>query len=92
MTLRIRFKGEPFLLIGDSLEDGGAIATEEQYTNSLPSTAHLMEGGRVMQWGAQIGTRADVEVIGPWKNTMSEADTAEAIFKLITDPPWTKPQ
>lgn len=63
MALKIRFRQQDFMLIG-TLEDGGAIATEESYSTFDASYAHLMSDGRVMRYGEVIGRRSDIEVIG----------------------------
>jgi hypothetical protein len=59
---KIKFQGNEYLLVG---ETSGAIATEEQYSGFAPSFAHLFPDGRIMRYGTQIGTRADVEFLGP---------------------------
>jgi len=60
MFQRIRFQGREFLLIG-----GDTIATEEAYCNGFMSHAHLFEDGTIKQLGRKIGTREDIEILGP---------------------------
>lgn len=61
--MKIKWHGEEYLLIGD-LEDGGAIATKEQFENFLPSTAHLFSDGRILQYGIPIGHRSEIIGVG----------------------------
>lgn len=59
---KILFKGDPFLFIGDTPSDG-AIATEEQFENFLPSYAHLFPDGTVKRYNVVIGTRDDIQFL-----------------------------
>ena len=65
---RITFKGQPFLLI--PIFDGGAIATPEAYESFEESYAHLFADGSVLRHGVPIGTRDDIEVLGPYENDL----------------------
>jgi len=62
-TYRIRFRGEPFLLIG-SIKDGrpweGAIARQQDFDEFNDSFAHLYENGTILRRGKQIGSREDI--------------------------------
>ena len=60
---RILFKGKPYLLVG-TLTDGGAIATEAQFREGEVSYAHLYATGDVIRFGARIGSRDDIDVLG----------------------------
>ncbi len=62
---RITFKGKPFLLIPVYAEMGAAIATPEQYEAFEESYAHLYPDGRVLRHQVEIGTIADIEIVGP---------------------------
>lgn len=76
--LRIKFRGKEFLLVdADCLEDGGAIATKEQYENFKLGFAHLggkkdrdfypfrrVPDGKVYRFGKEIGTIKDIVVLG----------------------------
>jgi len=65
MDRRIRFKGRDDLyLIGGDLEEGGAIATKEQFESGAMSYAHLCEDGIVRRFNQEIGTREDIEFTG----------------------------
>lgn len=55
----VRFQGNEYLLIGD-LDSGGPLATREQYTAGECSFAHLFPDGRILRFGEQIGTQADL--------------------------------
>lgn len=62
LELTIRFQGKEYLLLG-SLEEGGAIATREQYESFKKSFAHLFSDGNIVQSGKVIGRKEDIEVI-----------------------------
>lgn len=85
--LRVRFDGAEYVLTGESLEDGGAIATAEEYVKGLPSFAHLFPDGLVMRYGVQIGTRADVEVLETIPDLKPD-DFLEAFSNMATHPGW----
>jgi len=61
---RIKFQDNEYLLIGDDIETGGAIATQEEWDNFAENYAHLFRDGRILRYGAEIGTREDIEVLG----------------------------
>lgn len=84
--LLIRFQGEEFLLIGN-LEEGGAVATVEQFENGVCSHAHLFEDGLVMRLGEQIGSVLDIEVIGEY-DPKPTAESVAALFEGLTGPTW----
>jgi len=58
---KIKFKGKTYYLIGN-LEDGGAIATKEQYENGECSYAHLHADGLVRRFGEVIGNKDDISI------------------------------
>lgn len=57
----ILFREQEFLLIGTP--EKGAIATQEQYENFLPSVAHLYSNGDIIMWGAKIGDVSEITII-----------------------------
>ena len=61
--LRIKFRGEEYVLIG-GLKSGGAIAKREDYENFRPSYAHLYPGGNIQRHHETIGWRDEIEVLG----------------------------
>ena len=63
--LSIEFQGRPYLLIGETLDEGGAIATPEDFVNGRASYAHLFPAGKVMRFGTNIGTAEDITILGP---------------------------
>ena len=63
MENNIRFQGQEYLLIGD-MENGGPIATKEQFENFECSYAYLMPSGVVMRFRDSIGHRDEIEIIG----------------------------
>jgi hypothetical protein len=81
--MKIRFKGNNYLLIGD-LKSGGAIATEEQYANFEESYAHLCGNGNIMRYHRIIGTRDDIEVVETKGRTVQLP-----IIKTLTGPATT---
>jgi len=89
-ALRIHLFGHEYHLLG-TLETGGAIATVEQYTTGEASFAHYYapggldeeDGGPdgcISRFGAQIGTRADIEVLGEVER---ERPKPEAFARVI---------
>ena len=73
---KIRFQGRSDLI----LTRGGAITTEEDYEAFRESYAHLVDDGRVMRYGRQIGTAGDIEIIGE-----SPAECGRALFDVLSD-------
>lgn len=73
-ALKIRLFGKVYHLLG-TLDGGGPIATVKQYTSGALSFAHYYgpDGkgyeyggpeGCISRFGQQIGTKADIEVLG----------------------------
>lgn len=58
---RIKLFGEDYILIG-TLEAGGVIGTEEQYSNFDCSYAYLRSDGKIMRFGQEIGSRDDINL------------------------------
>mgnify|MGYP001617289509 CR=1 FL=1 len=81
--LKVRFKGNEYLLVGTPEE--GALATEDQYTHGKCSYAHLFEDGRILRFREHIGDRADLEVIG---EVGSPGMTDEAFVSVLLGE-WT---
>ena len=81
----IRFKGQEYLLIGN-MEEGGAIATREQYESGQCSFAHLMEDGRVMRFREVIGSKSDIELVGECEPEIG----IRALVGTLIDPSWTR--
>jgi len=84
----IRFKGEEYLFDGDSLDEEGFIAKREDFENGICSFAHYFPDQGVMRFGDQIGTRADIEILG---DAHAEID-GDAIANVLFHPSWTRPQ
>lgn len=86
---KILFKGQEFYLVGES---DGPIATKEQYEKGLCSYAHLMPGGQVMRFRAQIGDRTDIEIVG--EEELEQSPTAmDTLLGGVADPEsWAKPE
>jgi hypothetical protein len=76
--MKIKFQGREFLLIGN-LEEGGAIATQEQFDNFEVSYAHLLPNGTIARFGNKIGTREDIEVLSP-----REVEYRDITYKLLS--------
>ena len=80
MSLRVRFHGETLLFIGDALEAGGPLTTEERFVHGEISLAHLYPDGHISQYGRAIGSRADCEIL---EAVPTPVPTAEAAGKLL---------
>lgn len=59
----IRFKDEKYLLVGN-VEEGGAIATQQDYENGDVSFAHLGPDGTIRRFHKAIGTVNEIEFLG----------------------------
>ena len=82
--LKIRFKGCEYLFTGDSLDEDGALTTEERYAAGEESYAHCFSHGAVMRYGKQIEYLEDVEVVGPVEvPTPDEAACSRLISRRI---------
>jgi len=77
--LQIRLQGLEYLFIGDSIDDGGVITTDEAFRNGTLSCAYLYADGDIMRFGKKIGERADIEVLGP--ASVEPFDIPNVIFK-----------
>lgn len=85
----IRFKGEPFIHVGED-ETEGPISTPEQFEQGLCSHAHLLGDGRVMRFKIQIGTREDIEWLGEYTYPRTVDQMADALGNMLTDPSWPR--
>ena len=81
---RIRLFGNDYILIGD-LENGGPIATEEQYSNFECSFAHLKQDGNIYRFGEIIGTRDDIELSNIAVDVEKKAGM-DKVFTAMLDP------
>lgn len=70
-TIKVRFKGEEYWLLAGEIS-GRALAYMkhiDEDKNIKPehvfsdSFAHLIDDGRIMRYGKQIGTQEDLEII-----------------------------
>jgi len=87
--MRIRFLNQDYLYTGDSLEEGGAITTEELFRNGECSFAHLFEDGKIKRFQKQIGTRADIEIID--SNVAVKINARRFITGMLDSPTWYRP-
>lgn len=63
---QVTFKGTPFIFIGDSLAQSGALATADDYAHGRVSYAHWWPADdMVSRYGERIGGRVDLEDVGP---------------------------
>ncbi len=60
MRRKILFQREEYLFITIPGEEGGAIATREQFENFEPSAAFLNPSGVIVQFGTIIGSKEDI--------------------------------
>jgi len=81
----VRFQNQEFLICG-SLEQGGPIATREQYANGSPSFAHLFANGVIMRLQEVIGSRKDLEIIG--EEEEPEVSDDGVMLKLLIGDGW----
>jgi hypothetical protein len=87
-VFHIKYKGEPHLLVGKSLEAGGGIATVEQYIHGVCGTGHLYPDGTIRAHGKVVGSRADIEFIGP----ADEIEPADDFMEnMASHPSWGMP-
>lgn len=67
---RIRFKEGSRLRAsygdGEFVMIGGAIATQDDYESFRESLCHCSKDGIVRRYGNRIGTREDIEIVGPY--------------------------
>jgi hypothetical protein len=86
-VLRIRFQGREFVLTSNMMS--GPIATPEAYADGEASYAHLFKNGEIKRFGELIGTKDDIEVLGP--STVDINNAAEGIVNMFTHPSWERP-
>lgn len=60
---RVKFNGHIYLFGGQSLDESGFIATEEQFANFRESFAHYWPDQGVLRFRRKIGTREDLELM-----------------------------
>lgn len=89
--LRVRFQDAEYILVGGDLTKGGPIATPDAFANFRVSYAHLMPDGIIRRYGAQIGTRDDIEVLGPDDTRPTPEGMATAFGWLLSDDPLRHP-
>lgn len=66
--LWIEFQGQKYLFGGDSLDEDGFIATEDQYLHFKESFAHYFPGFGVAQHNTYIGGREDITILKPYQD------------------------
>jgi hypothetical protein len=84
----IRFKGTEYLFGGESLEESGFIAKQEDYENGICSYAHYFPEQGVMRFQEQIGTREDIEIVSD--AMVDVKDPLDSILNVLTHPSWTR--
>lgn len=88
--LIVRFLEKEYLFTGESLEEGGAITTKENYSNGTVSFAHLGADGIVRQLKNTIGTVRDIEVLRPIEEP--EHSVRGWLNMINPDRSWTPPE
>lgn len=84
--MKIQFQGAEYLLCGDSLDEGGPIATPEQYSHGQTSYAYLKEDGRICRFEWVIGRREDITVLAEDVPAPDVSDDAfENVFSALFD-------
>jgi hypothetical protein len=92
--MKILFQGGPFLFTGDSLDESGAITTEEDFRAGRVSFAHYWprgdSDGIVKRYAEEIGKRSDIDVIGRAElEPSSIGEMLEALDNMLGgDPGW----
>ena len=90
MFRKVRFGNEEWILVPDPDGGGGALTTLDAYSAGSCSYAHVFADGRIMRFGAQVGTREDLTDLGE----IEEPDaTAVGLFNMLTnaDGSWSRP-
>lgn len=65
--LKIKLHGVEYILMANSINQSGAITTEEDYSNGECSFAHLNTNGDIVRFREIIGHRSDIKTIGDSK-------------------------
>ena len=60
-VLKIRFQEHEYVLVGN-LEDGGAIATAQEWESYAENYAHLCSNGDIKRYHAIIGNKSDIQL------------------------------
>lgn len=75
---RIRFQGQEYLLIEDT------IATEEAFRNGEVGYAHIGEDGLIRRFHSVIGSKDEIEILGDADVRMS----VEGVFNMLLGDGW----
>lgn len=86
IVLKIRFQEIEYILVGDSLSDGGAIATQEQFENGKCSFAHLWADGNIVRYGQLIGNVGEIEITGNYEP--NDEIATHVLTGLFNDKSW----
>lgn len=81
----IRFKGEEYLLIGNT-QQGGAICIREQFKNGECNFAQLEADGLIRRFNMVIGSLSDLEIIGEEEAEVSN----EGMENLLSGKGWPR--
>ena len=84
---RIKLHGNEYVFTGATLEEGGAIATEQVYKAGECSYAHLFEDGTILRFQEQIGTVQDIEVLED-AIAIDIEDPLALMLTILTHPSW----
>jgi len=89
---QIELFGQRYLLIGN-LEEGGTIATREQYEEFECSFAYLQPNGDIMRFNEKIGTRKDIKVLNVEVDTDIKAEFGKVLDTIANYPTgWSAPK
>ena len=81
--LKVKFRRRTYLLVGD-LQDGGPLATVRQYTTGRVSFAYLRPSGIIERYGQVIGSREDIESLGPVDPPKEDAGALWRVVRAIS--------
>ncbi len=84
--LKIKFQGSEYVFTGESLDEDGAIAKQDDYENGRLGFAHLMTDGNVFRHGEVVGHRDDIEIIGSCDPKVD----INSLRGILFDPSWNQ--
>lgn len=87
----VSFKGQEYLFGGDSLDEGGFVATREQYETGECSFAHWFPDRGLLRYCEKIGSREDLAIIGDTDAVCGGDNFLGALKNIVSHPSWDGP-